>query len=85
MKNVAKKNGLTALDLVELAVIVKDGDIRFELYNGMWRWSIVDADERLIVRSEHCFIEVAFLKLVRLFEAWRLENRRELSKKSASA
>lgn len=78
-------NGVTPLDLASLGVLVTDGDIRLQFDNGVWQWSIVDGDERLIVKSTDRWVETGFLRLVKLYESYRLENRNELSKKSASA
>ena len=78
-------NGVTPLDLASLGVLVTDGDIRLAFYDGLWHWSIVDSDEKLIVKSTDRWVETGFLRLVKLYEGWRFENRNEFSKKSSSA
>lgn len=70
---------MTSLDMVSLGVLVKDGDIRFSHDGEFWHWSIVQFDddgiERLIVESKDKWIELGFLRLVKLYETYRLENR----------
>lgn len=81
-------NGVTALDLVSLGILIPNGDVRFRFDDGLWRWQIIhfdaQGDEVLIVESTDRWVETGFLRLVKLYEGWRFENRGKLCKKSSA-